>query len=219
MAILIPFYADIVELLGISVLLSSLYMQGQSYIDPTIRAIAIQSIIISILLGILFLHTEDVNLLYLAAITALMRGIVFPRIMLYQVRRFKHKLRETGSSQKTPSLILIGIIIVIAGYALFKAVIFPIAPNAQISVPFILLLLGLLLIITRRNALAQMTGYIEEENAVLYISALITPGIPLLIEFAVLLDIFGVVLVGVILSAQREVFRTLEPADIEQLSG
>ncbi|MFZ0325967.1 MAG: hypothetical protein WBP64_00585 [Nitrososphaeraceae archaeon] len=219
MEVLIPFYQDLVELLGISVLLSSLYMQGQVYVDPTIRAIAVQSIIISILIGILFLHTGEVNLLILAAITALMRGIVFPKIMLYQVRRFKHKLRETGSSQKTPSLVLVGIIIVIIGYVLFRAIIFPFLPNTQISIPFILLLLGLLLIITRRNALSQMAGYIEQENAVLYISALIAPGMPLLIEFAVLLDIFGIVLVGVILSAQRDVFRTLEPNDIEQLSG
>jgi hydrogenase-4 membrane subunit HyfE len=40
-----------------------------------------------------------------------------------------------------------------------------------------------------------------------------------LIEFAVVLDILGVVLVAVILSAQRDIFQTLEPADIDQLSG
>ena len=67
MEVLIPFYQDLVELLGISVLLSSLYMQGQVYVDPTIRAIAVQSIIISILIGILFLHTGEVNLLILAS--------------------------------------------------------------------------------------------------------------------------------------------------------
>ncbi len=194
-------------------ILSALYMLGQTYIDPTIRAIALQSFLISALLVILFLHTEDVNLLYLALITAVMRGIVFPRIMLYQVRRFKHKLRETGVGRKT------GIIIVIIGYALFRSVMFPFLTNTQLSVPFILLLLGFFLIITRRNTLGQMSGYVQQENAVLYIGALIAPGIPLLIEFAVVLDILGVVLVAVILSAQRDMFQTLEPADIDQLSG
>lgn len=217
--IVVPFYDELVGLLGISVILSALYMLGQAYIDPTIRAIAIQSFIISALLGILFLHTQDANLLYLAVITGVMRGIVFPRIMLYQVRRFKHKLRETGAGKKTPMLIIIGIIIAIIGYALFKSIVFPFLPNTQLSVPFILLLLGFLLIITRRNTLGQMTGYIQEENAVLYIGTLIAPGIPLLIEFAVLLDILGIVLVAVILSAQRDVFHTLEPSDIDQLSG
>jgi hydrogenase-4 component E len=194
-------------------------MLGQAYIDPTIRAIAIQSFLISVLLGILFLHTEDANLLYLALITAVMRGVVFPRIMLYQVRRFKHKLRETGVGKKTPTLVIAGIIIAIIGYALFRSVLFPFLTNTQLSVPFILLLLGFFLIITRRNTLGQMSGYVQQENAVLYMGALIAPGIPFLIEFAVVLDILGVVLVAVILSAQRDIFQTLEPADIDQLSG
>lgn len=217
--IVIPFYDEFVGLLGISVILSALYMLGQSYIDPTIRAIAIQSLMISALLGLLFLRTQDLNLLYLALITGVMRGIIFPRIMLYQVRRFRHKLRETGIGKKTPMLIIIGIIISIIGYGLFKSIVFPFLPNTQLSVPFILLLLGFFLIITRRNTLAQMTGYIQQENAILYIGALIAPGIPLLIEFAVVLDILGIVLVSVILSAQRDVFHTMEPADIDQLSG
>jgi hydrogenase-4 component E len=201
------------------VILSALYMLGQAYIDPTIRAISIQSFLISVLLGILFLHTEDANLLYLALITAVMRGVVFPRIMLYQVRRFKHKLRETGVGKKTPTLVIAGIIIAIIGYALFRSVLFPFLTNTQLSVPFILLLLGFFLIITRRNTLGQMSGYVQQENAVLYMGALIAPGIPFLIEFAVVLDILGVVLVAVILSAQRDIFQTLEPADIDQLSG
>jgi hydrogenase-4 component E len=201
------------------VILSALYMLGQAYIDPTIRAISIQSFLISVLLGILFLHTEDANLLYLALITAVMRGVVFPRIMLYQVRRFKHKLRETGVGKKTPTLVIAGIIIAIIGYALFRSVLFPFLTNTQLSVPFILLLLGFFLIITRRNTLGQMSGYVQQENAVLYMGALIAPGIPFLIEFAVVLDILGVVLVAVILSAQRDISQTLEPADIDQLSG
>lgn len=217
--IVLPFYNAFVELLGISVILSALYMLGQTYIDPTIRAIAIQSLMISALLGLLFLSTNDINLLYLALITGIMRGIVFPRIMLYQVRRFRHKLREIGVGKKTPMLIIIGIIISIIGYGLFKSIVFPFLPNTQLSVPFILLLLGFFLIITRRNTLAQMTGYIQQENAILYIGALIAPGIPLLIEFAVVLDILGIVLVSVILSAQRDVFHTMEPVDIDQLSG
>lgn len=200
-------------------ILSALYMLGQAYIDPTIRAIAIQSFLISALLVILFLHTEDLNLLHLALITAVMRGVVFPRIMLYQVRRFKHKLRETGVGKKAPVLVITGIMIAIIGYALFRSVVFPFLTNTQLSVPFILLLLGFFLIITRRNTLGQMSGYVQEENAILYIGALIAPGIPFLIEFAVVLDILGIVLLAVILSAQRDILQTLEPADIDQLSG
>jgi|SRR5579875_1383558 len=217
--IIIPFGTEIETLLGILIVLSALYMQGQSFVDPTIRAILVQSFLISGLFGMLAIQSNSIELFYLAVLTAIMRGITIPRIMLYQVRKFKHSLRETGTGQKIPSLIIIGVIIIIIGYALFRIIIQPFIPNPQVSVAFTLLLLGFLLIISRRNTLVQMTGYVEEENAILLAGALIAPTIPLLIEFAVMLDIFGVVIIGVILSAQRDIFHTLEPADVEQLSG
>jgi hydrogenase-4 component E len=216
---IIPFANEIEALLGITIVLSALYMQGQSFVDPTIRAILVQSFLLSALFAILAIQTNNIELFYLAMLTIVMRGITVPRIMLYQVRKFKHSLRETGTGQKIPAHILIGIMLIIFGYALFRTILEPYIPNTQVSVALALLLLGFLLIVSRRNALVQMTGYIEEENAILYAGALIAPTIPLLIEFAVVLDIFGVIVIGIILSAQRDVFHTLEPADLEQLSG
>jgi|GEM_PF-1058142 Hydrogenase 4 membrane component (E) len=219
MSLSLVIFTEISDLLGILVILSALYMQSQTFVYPTIRAISVQSFIITALFVILFLQSGDLMQLYLAGITALIRGILIPMVMLYQVRRFKHSLRETGAGQRIPSFVVLGVIIVIGGYALFKSVLLPVLPTPLVSVPFALLLLGFLLIVTRGNALMQMTGFLEEENAVLYAGALIVPSIPLLIEFAVVLDILGVVLVGILLSATRDVLRTLESPDLEQLTG
>lgn len=211
--------SEIAGLLGILVILSALYLQSQTFVDPTIRGVSVQSFILAALFVVLFLQSGNVDLLYLVAITAAIRGLVIPLVMLYQVRRFKHSLRESGTGQRVPSFVIMGVILVIGGYALFKTVLLPTLASPSASIPFVLVLLSFLLIVTRRNALMQMTGFLEEENAVLYAGAVIAPSIPLLIEFAVVLDVLGVVLVGVILSATRDVLRTLEAPDLEQLSG
>ena len=210
---------EVAGLLGILVILSALYLQSQTFVDPTIRAVAVQSLLLAGFFVVLYLESGVADLLYLAAITAGIRGILIPVVMLYQVRRFKHSLRESGTGQRVPSLVIVGVLMTIGGYALFKTALLPTLSNPSASVPFVLVLLSFLLIVTRRNALTQMTGFLEEENAVLYAGALITPTIPLLIEFAVVLDILGVVLVGVILSATRDVLRTLEEPELEQLTG
>jgi hydrogenase-4 component E len=212
-------FTEVEGLLGILVILSALYMQGQSFVDPTIRAISIQSFIITAIFATLFLQSGDVSLLYLAVVTAVIRGVLIPNVMLYQVRRFKHSLRETGTGQRVPSLFILGVIVVILGYGLFKTVLLPALPDPLVAVPLVLILLSFLLIVTRRNALMQMSGFLEEENAVLYVGALIAPSIPLLVEFAVVLDVLGVVLVGVILSGTRDVLRTLDAPELEQLTG
>ena len=210
---------EVSGLLGILVILSALYLQSQTFVDPTIRAVAAQSLLLGGLFVVLFLESGVVDLLYLAVVTAGVRGILIPTVMLYQVRRFKHSLRESGTGQRVPSLVIVGVVMVIGGYALFKTALLPTLSNPSVSVPFVLILLSFLLIVTRRNALSQMSGFLEEENAVLYAGALIAPTIPLLIEFAVVLDVLGVVLVGVILSATRDVLRTLEEPELEQLTG
>ena len=205
-------------LLGILVILSALYMQGQSFVDPTIRAISFQSFTVAALFVVLYLQSGDIALVYLAAITAVIRGILIPGIMLYNVRNYKHSLRETGTGQRIPSFIIVGLILIIGGYAIFKSVLLPVI-NQLASVPFVLLLLSFLLIFTRRNALTQMAGFLEEENAVLYAGAIIAPSISLLVEFAIVLDVLGVVLVGVVLSASRDVFMTFEAPELEELTG
>lgn len=210
---------EVSGLFGIVVILSALYMQGQSFVDPTIRAISFQSFTIAALFAVLYIQSGDITLIYLALVTGIVRGILIPKVMLYQVRNFKQSLRETGTGLRIPSLIIVGIIFVIGGYAIFKTVLLPAPLNPLASVPFVLILLSFLLIFTRRNALMQMTGFLEEENAVLYAGALIASSIPLLVEFAVVLDVLGVVLVGVILSASRDVFLSLESPELEQLTG
>jgi hydrogenase-4 component E len=214
-----PLLTEISGLLGISVILSALYLQSQTFVDPTIRGVSVQSFLLAALFVVLSLQSGDSTLLYLAAITAAIRGVLIPVVMLYQVRLFRHSLRESGTGQRVPSLVIVGVVMVIGGYALFKTVLLPTLSSPSVLVPFVLVLLSFLLIVTRRNALMQMTGFLEEENAVLYAGAVIAPSIPLLIEFAVVLDVLGVVLVGVILSATRDVLRTLESPELEQLTG
>ncbi|MDG6929393.1 MAG: hypothetical protein JRN39_02615 [Nitrososphaerota archaeon] len=212
-------HSEAVGLLEMMVVMTALYMQGQSYIEPSIKAVSLQSVFLSALFVALYLESGDVGLLFLSAITLAMRGAVVPYMMLRQVRPSGRTLRETESSQRIASLIVVGAMVVMAGYALFTLILLPAVSAPSASVAFVLLLLSFLLIITRHNTLVQMSGYLEEENAVLLFGALIAPGLPLLMEVAVALDIFGVVLVGVIISAEREAFRTLEPEDLEQLSG
>ncbi|MEM0117883.1 MAG: hypothetical protein QXV32_05510 [Conexivisphaerales archaeon] len=203
--------------MGILLVITSLYLQSQTFVDPTIRAVSIQSFVLAGAFALLYLSYSDFTLIYVAVITLVARGIIIPWVMLYQVRRFKYSLRE--NARKNPSFVILGVIIIFLAYVLFSSTILPLFKNQLMVVPLAIVFLGLLLIITRRNALMQLAGFLEEENAVLYLGGLLSPTLPLLIEFAVVLDILGVILVGVILSDVRGALKTLESPDLEELKG
>jgi hydrogenase-4 component E len=78
-------------------------------------------------------------------------------------------------------------------------------------------LLGFLLMAVRRNAVAQVIGFLSTENG-LVLAAIGMPGMPFVAEFSVaLLVLLAFLVVGVFLFRLREHFDTLDLAGIETI--
>jgi len=68
-------------------------------------------------------------------------------------------------------------------------------------------LAGFLLLVTRREALGQVLGYIVMENGIFIFGLLLIETLPLLVEFGVVLDLFvGVFVMGIIVNHVSRVF-------------
>ncbi|EKM98692.1 MULTISPECIES: hydrogenase-4 component E [Acidocella] len=87
----------------------------------------------------------------------------------------------------------------------------------DLAIALSVVLLGLLLMIVRRNALAQIIGFLSMENG-LVLAAIGMPGMPFVAEFSVaLLVLLAFLVVGVFLLRIREHFDTLDLSGIEQI--
>lgn len=75
--------------------------------------------------------------------------------------------------------------------------------------PFILLFQGLFLIASRRSTIAQILGYIEEENALILLGLFLVP-VPLLIEASVLLDVLALVVISSLVILEKREHEVLE---------
>jgi hydrogenase-4 component E len=69
------------------------------------------------------------------------------------------------------------------------------------------------LIVTRRSTIAQIIGFIEEENSIVLFGILTIP-IPFLIEVSIFLDVLGLVVITSLLTLQK-----LEHTRLEELMG
>ncbi len=203
----------LVDFLGVLILLTAFEMLVQSYIKQMINTVSLQSILLSLMLAILGFSTKSLELLILSALTFAVRGLAIPELMRVDVKRRRiWEIREVET--RVPALIIFGILVAILGFAFYATKLYPIFRVKGGAMPIILLLLGLLMIIARRNALAQMIGYIVEENALLYAGTVLTH-LPMILEAGVFLDLLGMVLIGVLLSAEKE-YGVLE---LEELVG
>ncbi len=210
---------DITALVGIGILLSALFLQSESFVHPLIEGIAFQSLLLALLLGWLAWTEGSPNLAILAGLMVIVRALLIPYVLRQQIRAFHWRAREVRAANRVTGHALAAVAAAIVAWFVFQQTLSSVFPQPGAALAFVLLVQGLLMLATRSNTLVQVIGYLEEENAIVYAGALVASAFPLFVEVIVVLDILGVVLVGVILSIQRDVTGSPEQADFEELAG
>lgn len=211
--------AEVEALVGLGILLTALYLQSESFVDPLVDAIAVQSALLAVLLGWLAWVEDRPELALLAGLAVAIRVLLIPYILRYQIRAFRWRVREVHAAHRVTGHALGAVTVAIVGWFVFQQTLAPSLPAVGAALPFVLLLQGLFMLATRSNSLVQVVGYLEEENAIVYAGALFAVGFPLFLETVVFLDVLGVVLVGVILSIQRSVTGIPEEEGLQELTG
>jgi len=95
------------------------------------------------------------------------------------------------------------------------------APIAREDLAFALavVLLGLLIMVTRRNAVSQVVGFMSVENG-LILAAAGAKGMPLVVEISVAFSILiAFIVIGIFLFRIRERFDTVDLAALDQFRG
>ncbi len=211
--------AELTALVGVGILLTALFLQSESFVAPLVRGIALQSLLLGVLLGWLAWSQRSLDLAMLAALAVGVRAGLIPWVLDRQIRAFRWRLRELHAAQRVTGHALAAVALAIVAWFVFQETLATVFPVPGGALPFVLLVEGLLMLATRSNTIVQVIGYLEEENAVVYAGALFAPNFPLFVEVVVFLDVLGVVLVGVILSIQRDVTGTPEQGALEELAG
>jgi hydrogenase-4 component E len=157
--------------------------------------------------------------LYLTGlITLIIKGVALPIGLRHIVQRFNLvRAVETAMPVAIPMILGVGLI----GIAVL--VVLPTTPGAvsltreDLAIALSVVLLGLLVMVTRRNALGQIIGFLSTENG-LVLAAVGMPGMPFVAEFSVaLLVLLAFLVVGVFLFRIREHFDTLDLSGIEEI--
>jgi hydrogenase-4 component E len=199
-------------------LLTCFALLGTSRIGACIRWLSFQGI----LFGLVPLAIHDgevtVRLAALAAANILLKGTVFPWLLL-RLRARANFNREVEPFVGFVASLLFGILAL--GLSVWLAL--RLAPDLK-QAPFVLLesaifliVVGLFLIIGRRKALMQVIGYLVLENGIFVFGVITVVETPLLVELGVLLDAFVAVFVMGI--AIFHITREFGSIDVDQLSA
>jgi len=211
-----PLATALIDYLGALLLFTMIVILGSSQLYRTIYAVAAQSAFLAAAAAVLAIATRNLDLWVIAGITIVVKAVLLPWLLIGVVRRIGVK-REIEPVVPTLLTLAIAAGTVVLSFQLaasLGAVRQTVTGNA-LPVGVALTLLGVLVMASRKTALAQMVGLFACENGIFFTAIAVSQGMPLIIEIGVLLDVvLGALVMGIFVLRVR----SSVDADIADLS-
>jgi hydrogenase-4 component E len=202
---------DVAHLLAGALVLLSLVQLYQDRLNALINTFALHAFVLSLSVA-WQAFVQDAPHLYVTAFIALaFKTLAIPTALHRIVRRLGIH-REIENVVGIGVTMLLGIGLVALAMVLMLRVTAAADPLAREDLAFALavLLLGMLLMVSRRNAVSQVVGFMSLENG-LVLAATGAKGMPLVVEISVAFSILiAFIVIGIFLFRIRERFDTVD---------
>ncbi len=211
---------DISHMLAGFLVLLSFLMLYQVRLPPLLNVLGAHALVLSLSVA-WQAYTQDAPHLYItAAIALVFKAILVPIVLRRMVVRMGiHREIETVVGAGLTMLAAMALV------ALSLEVMLPLTATAEpvvredIALALSVVLIGLLMMVTRRNAVSQVVGFMSLENGI-NLAATGARGMPLVVEISVAFSVLiAFIVIGVFLFRIRERFDTIDVGDLHMFRG
>jgi hydrogenase-4 component E len=211
---------DVAHLLAGSMLALSFVLLYQDRITAVLNVFALQAVALSLSVAWQAYIQEAPHLLITALIALVLKGFIIPTALHRIVRRLGiHRQVDEVIGAGPTMLFGLGLV------ALSILLVLPVGQNVSLlaredlAFALAVILLGLLMMITRYNAVTQIIGFMSLENG-LVLAATGAKGMPLVVEISVAFSVLiAFIVFGIFVFRIRERFDTVDVGALDQFRG
>ena len=211
---------DIAHMLAGFLVLTSFMMLYQDRLSALINALAVQAVVLGGSVAWQAVIQEAPHLYITAGLAIGFKGVVIPMALRRIIRQLGiHREIEPVGGTGLTMLAGIGLV------ALALQVVLPVTAGSDavaredIALALSVVLLGLLMMVTRRNAVSQVVGFMSLENGIV-LAATGARGMPLVVEISVAFSVLiAFIVVGIFLFRIRERFDTVDVQALDRFRG
>lgn len=206
-----------IDILAVFAAVAGVWMCGRFTMLTMLAGLAVQTALLG---SIAWQHGQEVqsqHYLVLASVVIAIKAVVIPIFLAWVAQ--KVEIMRDKSAGMHPSLsLIIGCATLAAGYFLIPWVQGNHSVNpGSAGMSMALLLIGMLLMLTRRLAISQVVGFLVLENGIFLYALTQTHGMPLIVEMGVVFDVLvGVMVAGLVIFRLN---RSFEHVDVTKLNG
>jgi hydrogenase-4 component E len=214
------FFLDVAHLLAGGLVLTSFMLLYQTRMSSLLVVFAMQAVVLTLSVA-WQAHVQHAPHLYITAgIALILKAVIIPYALTRVVRSLGiHRSIETVGGIGPTMLAGMGCV-ALAMVVMLKATATA-DPLTREDLAFALsvVLLGLLMMVTRRNAVSQIVGFMSVENG-LILAAAGARGMPLVVEISVAFSVLvAFIVIGVFLFRIRERFDSVELQVLDDYRG
>ena len=214
------YYFDVAHMLAGGMVLVSFMLLYQDRMFGLLNVFALHAVVLSASVA-WQAHIQNAPHLYVpAAIALVLKGIIIP-VALHRVviRLGIHRTIETVVGIGPTMLFGMGLVALSMVVMLKAAATADALAREDLAFALSVLLLGLLMMVTRRNAVSQIVGFMSMENG-LILAATGAKGMPLVVEISVAFSILvAFIVIGVFLFRIRERFDSVDLQALDEFRG
>jgi hydrogenase-4 component E len=211
---------DVAHLLAGGLVLLSFMLLYQDRLYALLNVFALQAAVLA--LSVTWqAYVQDAPHLYItAAIALLFKAIIIPVALHRMIVRLEiHRQIETVAGVGMTMLAGIGLVALSLVVMLRATAGADVLAREDLAFALSVLLLGLLIMVTRRNAVGQVVGFMSMENG-LVLAATGAKGMPLVVEFSVAFSVLiAFIVIGIFLFRIRERFDTVDMQALDRFRG
>ncbi len=211
-----------IEILAATILVTAFIIVSSRSLLFYVRLFAMQSILLGAVALLVVIGYGETHILIAAALTIVVKGIVIPSALTKVIDKIKVRKEIDFTVNITTSLLICALIVILA-----DSVARPILDQQQVSdlavfrvlpVSIAIMMIGLFIMIARKQAVSQIIGLLTMENGVFLSGLSITYGMPLIVEIGIFFDIFVAVLIlGVFVFRINQTFDTISTDILRKL--
>jgi len=210
---------DVAHLLAGTMLVLSFVLLYQDRVTAVLNVFALQAITLSLSVAWQSVAQASPHLVVTAAVALVVKGFIVPAAL--------HRIVRKLDIHREIEQVIGGGVTMLAGLALVALSILLVQPVGEVNIitredlafALAVVLLGLLMMITRRNAVTQIVGFMSLENG-LILAATGAKGMPLVVEFSVAFSVLiAFIVFGVFVFRIRERFDTVDVAALDSFRG
>lgn len=207
-----------IDLFAATAAVIAVWMCGVTRVKAQLWGLALQSTMLSGICVLYGISKDENELLILALVVFLIKAVTIPFFLMKSADKMGVD-RDKGVSISPTLALMAGCGILFGGY--FLAPDFAVAAmgnSGSAGMALSLILIGMLLMITRRLALSQVIGFLTLENGIFLYSLTQTRHMPMLVEMGIVFEaLIAVLIAGVFIFRINRSFEHIDVTDMRRL--